>query len=60
MLTVEERHEIIARFENVAAMVKIPAGIGLDKSLILAVDRENRLREFYQSLNACTDWGVPS
>jgi hypothetical protein len=58
MLTVEERAELVVKFEAVARLSKNLAGGGLDHALRVLIQRETVQREFYVALNSCTNWDV--
>ena len=58
MLTIEERADLIAAFESVACLSRNLAGGGIDHALRVAIIREERMRAFYETLNACSDWGM--
>lgn len=59
MLTVEQRAALVEVFEGtqrVSRNRRIAGGI--DAVLADVIARENSARIFYQTVNACTDWGV--
>lgn len=63
MLTVEERHEIIQKFERAVSCLRESVDAhrqehALDAQFARAIATETVQREFYAALNAATDWGL--